>query len=162
MSEHLTDADVRAVEQFLYREAALLDARDYPGWLGLLTEDCRYWIPAGRDDSDPVKETSLLYDDRAALGARVARLFHPAAHSQTPPSRTVHVLGNVRLEAVQPTSVGVLSNFVLFESRLGVQRVFGGHFEHQLRRSGEDWRIALKKVCLVNNDGIFGTLTFLF
>src|SRR5690349_5319537 len=39
-------ADVlRAVEQFLYREARLLDERRFHEWLELFTEDLRYWMP---------------------------------------------------------------------------------------------------------------------
>ena len=158
----MTDGEARAIEQFLYREAALLDARHYQEWLELLTDDCRYWMPAGRDDIDPEKETSFIYDDRKALGVRIARLFHPAAHSQTPPSRTRHVIGNVQIDELEGGAVKVYSNFVLFESRLGNQRVFGGHYEHELRRVNGDWRIARKKVSLVNNDGIFNNLTFMF
>ena len=33
------------VEQFLYREARLLDARRFDDWLDTLTEDIKYWMP---------------------------------------------------------------------------------------------------------------------
>ena len=33
---------IRAVEQFLYREARLLDERRFHDWLELFTEDLRY------------------------------------------------------------------------------------------------------------------------
>ena len=36
---------IREVEQFLYREARLLDARRFHEWLELLTDDVRYWMP---------------------------------------------------------------------------------------------------------------------
>jgi len=35
-----------AVEDFLYREAALLDDWRLDDWLELFTEDCRYAVPA--------------------------------------------------------------------------------------------------------------------
>ncbi|TMK24269.1 MAG: hypothetical protein E6G69_19025, partial [Alphaproteobacteria bacterium] len=34
---------LREVEQFLYREARLLDERRFNEWLDLFTEDVRYW-----------------------------------------------------------------------------------------------------------------------
>ncbi len=71
-------------------------------------------------------------------------------------------MGNVLVEQPDGELVKVSSNFVLLESRLGNQRLFGGHFEYQLRRADDTWRIASKKVCLINNDGIFNNLTFLF
>ncbi len=35
---------IREVEQFLYREARLLDERRFHDWLELLTDDVRYWM----------------------------------------------------------------------------------------------------------------------
>ena len=40
MNEDVT----REVEQFLYREARLLDERRFHEWLELFTEDVRYWM----------------------------------------------------------------------------------------------------------------------
>src|SRR5436305_77676 len=37
------------VERFLYTEANLLDARRFEEWLGLLSEDVRYWMPVARN-----------------------------------------------------------------------------------------------------------------
>ena len=36
------------VEQFLFHEASLLDARQYHDWLALLAEDIHYWMPIRR------------------------------------------------------------------------------------------------------------------
>ena len=36
------------VEQFLYAEAAMLDARRYREWLELIAEDIHYWMPIRR------------------------------------------------------------------------------------------------------------------
>src|SRR5262249_60439609 len=37
------------IEDFLYREAELLDERRYREWLDLLAEDIRYWMPMRRN-----------------------------------------------------------------------------------------------------------------
>jgi 3-phenylpropionate/cinnamic acid dioxygenase small subunit len=37
------------IEDFLYREADLLDERRYDEWLALLAEDVRYWMPMRRN-----------------------------------------------------------------------------------------------------------------
>ena len=42
MNEDVT----REVEQFLYREARLLDERRFAEWLALLTDDIHYWVGA--------------------------------------------------------------------------------------------------------------------
>ena len=45
-AEALDESDLRGVEQFLYREAALLDDKSRQDWLALYTEDCFYWVPS--------------------------------------------------------------------------------------------------------------------
>src|SRR4051794_41850053 len=39
----------REIEEFLYREAELLDGRRYRDWLALLADDIRYWMPMRRN-----------------------------------------------------------------------------------------------------------------
>ena len=41
----LRDDLIRDIEQFLYHEARLLDARRLSEWLDLFTDDVRYWMP---------------------------------------------------------------------------------------------------------------------
>ena len=55
------------IENFLYREARLLDEGKLQDWLKLFTEEARYWIPCNRDDIDPMREVSIIYDDRDAV-----------------------------------------------------------------------------------------------
>src|SRR5262249_47325129 len=40
----MQEAGIREVEQFLYREARLLDERRFRDWLELFTDDVRYWM----------------------------------------------------------------------------------------------------------------------
>lgn len=45
---HPTSPDAQLtfqVEQFLFREASLLDERAFDGWLALWAENGRYWVP---------------------------------------------------------------------------------------------------------------------
>jgi len=153
--------DIREVERFLYDEASLLDERRYEDWLALFTDDAHYWLPT-ESDADPTREASLIFDDRPALGTRAMRLLHPAAYSQTPPSKTSHQVTNVRVEPGSDGELKVHSTFSLFEARLGTQRSFGGTCEHVLRPLEGGWRIAFKKVVLVNSDGFLHNLTFMF
>jgi 3-phenylpropionate/cinnamic acid dioxygenase small subunit len=161
-SRSIPSVDSREVEEFLYYEAALLDDRKYEEWLSLFTDKAVYWIPAGREERSPEKVTSLIYDDRPRLVRRVARLLHPAAHCQTPPSRTSHLITNVRVKELDGVEVQVDSSFALFESRLNAERTFSGRYEHKLQRGGTSWQIASKKVRLINSDSVFSNLTFLF
>jgi benzoate/toluate 1,2-dioxygenase beta subunit len=145
------------VELFVLHEAALLDARCFRDWMALFTDDGTYWVPAVPNQDSPFNQASLFYDDRDLMKTRVARLEHPRIHVQTPPSRTVHQIGRVMMEG----STGVVgeilvsSAVVMVEYRLDTQRVFAGRQYHRLRPEGGDFRIAQKRVNLINCDTSF-------
>jgi 3-phenylpropionate/cinnamic acid dioxygenase small subunit len=103
------------VEQFLYHEARLMDGRSYDAWESLWADDGVYWVPANGDDTDPLHDVSLLYDNRARLATRIARLKSDKAHSQDPPPRLVRLVSNVEIETFEP-ECRVHSTFLLVES----------------------------------------------
>lgn len=148
-------------EDFLYREAALLDDMRLEEWLELFTDDATYWIPENKDDLDPTRETSILYDDRFRMEDRVWRLVHGPAHSQIPPSRTRRMIGNVEVRDGEDGEVILYSNFAIFEIRRNEQRTFAGRYEHRLRLEGSEWRIVQKKANLINNASPIYNLTFM-
>src|SRR2546428_13930155 len=88
-------ADRHQIENFLYREARLMDEHAYDEWLALWTDDALYWVPCNRDDSDPMREVSIIYDNRARLEERIIRLKSGAIYAQEPKWR----LRRGRLEA---------------------------------------------------------------
>lgn len=155
-----SEREVRAVEEFLYHEADLLDSRSYEGWLALYTDDAIYWIPQG-DEPDPVHQVSIAYDDHRRLHERVLRLSSGFAFSQDPPSRTCHVVGNVRVAGEIDGDLDVRSNLVLAEMRRGVQNVYAGQVTHQLVPTGESFMVRRKTVRLINSDVPLSNLTFL-
>jgi benzoate/toluate 1,2-dioxygenase beta subunit len=150
----------REVEQFLYLEARFLDERRFEEWLGLYCDDARMWAPLHDGDGDPATEASLVYDDRELLEARVRRLRHPQIHSQIPAARGCRLVGNVMIarSSDDGNEITAQSSFVMLESRMGEQRVFGGHYEHELRRVDGAWRIARKIVRLANRDAVLSNL----
>lgn len=153
--------DRQQVEQFLYYEAQLMDEHRYDEWLALWTDDALYWVPAGRDDIDPRREISLIYDDRVRLQTRIARLKSGFAHAQQPKSRMRRVVSNILIEEVENAEILAYSNFMLAELRRGKQDVFAGRTVHRLRLHHGNFKLVAKKVLLVNNDESIDNLTFL-
>jgi 3-phenylpropionate/cinnamic acid dioxygenase small subunit len=149
------------IENFLYREARLMDEHAYDEWLALWTDDALYWVPCNRDDSDPLREVSIIYDNRARLEDRIIRLKSGATYAQEPQSRLRRVVANVEIEEGENGEVTVYSNFNLTELRRGKQDTFAGRTIHKLRPAGDSFKIAYKKVLLVNNDEVIDNLTFL-
>jgi 3-phenylpropionate/cinnamic acid dioxygenase small subunit len=152
------------LEQFLYREARLLDEARFDEWLALFADDATYWVPLEANQKDPLEACSHIYDDRTLLETRVRQYQHPRAHSRVPLARTVHQVSNVTIAAEDPARREVLvrSTLVLIEFRSERQRTFGALVEHRLRRASDDWRIAAKRVDLVNSEGELDGLAILF
>jgi phthalate 3,4-dioxygenase beta subunit len=111
-----------AAHRFLVEEAAILDAADWGRWLGLVTDDVRYVMPvrvttvvdAGYDARS---DMAHFDEDRYALGKRVQRLLTEHAWTEDPPSRTRHLVTNIRTFPTAGDDIRVESTVLLFRSR---------------------------------------------
>jgi benzoate/toluate 1,2-dioxygenase beta subunit len=153
--------DRQEVEQFLYHEAQLMDEHRLDEWLALWTEPALYWVPSNRDEIDPKREVSLIYDDWVRLQLRISRLKSGFAHAQQPRSRMRRLVSNIVVEEAENGEIVVYSNFLLTELRRGKQDLFAGRTIHHLRFSDGAFKLTFKKVLLVNNDEPIDNLTFL-
>lgn len=149
------------IEDFLYHEATLLDEGRLDEWLNLFTEDATYWIPCNRNDIDPERELSLVYEKRKDLADRVFLQMSSKRWCQRPPSKTSRLLSNVQQRETAEGKVTVSSRFVLYELRGGSQASFIGRYEHHLHQVNGGWKIALKKVELLNNNDMLPSIAFL-
>lgn len=140
------------VEQFLYHEARLLDTGQLEAWLDLFTDDATYWVPLEQGQRDPYETSSIIHDDKTLLGLRVKQARHPRAHARLPLARTVHTVGNI-VFSEKDSHVLVNSTLQLVEFRNEKQRLYGALVEHRLRRAYGSFRIAHKRVDLVNSEG---------
>jgi len=155
----------REIEQFLFREARLLDERRFEEWVNLFAEDGYYWVPAAPDQDDPYDAVSIFFDDREVMKTRIARLNHPMIHSQKPASRTCHYVSNIEIDDDFGAANEILVRSTLFmlEFRLDKQTSYGGRCRHLLRTTnGGGFEIAWKRVDLVNCDGSFETRSIPF
>ncbi len=151
----------RQIEDFIYREARLMDEHRYDDWLALWMDDAVYWVPSNNDDIDPTQSVSIIYDDRRRIGDRIDRLKSGMAYAQKPPSRLRRVVSNLEVEEGQNGEVTVYSNFVLTEIRRGVRNIWSGRTVHKLRLENGDLKMATKKVLLLENDTEIPSLVFL-
>lgn len=147
----------RAVEQFLYRQAEILDDRRWDDWLALFTKDGRYWMPADPEQTTGEGVPNIFYEDHYLMQTRIKRLLHPRAWSQSPPNRTSHVVSNVIIESEDAATGDVVarSKFFVAEYRLYELRYFAGKYRHHLRKTGDGYRIEVQRVDIVNVEGPF-------
>jgi benzoate/toluate 1,2-dioxygenase beta subunit len=150
------------VEDFLYHEARLLDTQRYEEWLELFTDDATYWVPLEHNQKDPFETSSIIHDDRTLLELRVKQARHPRAHARLPLARTVHQVSNIITLNEDSNAVHVASTLQLVEWRQEKQRVWGALVEHRLRRVDGGFRIAHKRVDLVNSQAELDGIAVLF
>ena len=150
------------VEDFLYQEAALLDAWKLDQWLALLTEDATYRVPSNdRPESDPRGTLFTIADDMARVRSRVTRLKDRNAHAEFPPSRTRRIISNVRI--VEKNPLRVEANFVVYRYRSNEDvRTYVGLYRYSLRREGGKLRIAAREAVLDAMElGSLGAVSFI-
>ena len=160
------DFDRRAVEQFLYLEARLADEGDYDGWEALWTDDALYWVPVDGEGGDPVRQMSVIYDNRTRISTRLKQLRTGKRYAQAPPSNLRRLLSNIeflggRANPMDGVDLEVAANFLAIESRARGTRLWGGRTTYRLRRDEVGLHLAYKKVVLVDNDQPLPTLGFL-
>ena len=150
------------VQQFLFYEAQLLDEHRYHEWIELFTDDTHYWMPTrktvGPDDLAHEFanefEQSFFDEDKAALEMRIRKLDSGYSWSEDPPSRTRHMLTNIRIrDGGTDTELTTDSYFFIYRNRLSSDHpadedMWVGSREDVLRKVDGSWKIAKRKILL--------------
>lgn len=166
----MQDDTLVSVQRFLYREARLLDSREFRQWLDLLDEDLMYRMVSRRfrypSSSKALaararerqrlmgeqveNELPLMEETKTSLALRVDRLETGMAWAEDPPSTTRRTISNIEVEAGgSEAEVVVYSNYVVYRVRGGAEAdLYVGGREDVLRRAGDGWKIARRKVVL--------------
>ncbi len=146
-----------AAEQFLYRQAEIIDEQRWDEWLALFTEDGKYWMPAEANQEIADGVPNIFYEDLFLMEMRIKRVLHPLAHSQAPVQRLSRVVSNVIIESEDASNgdVVVRSKFFLEEFRLEEQRFFSGKYRHTLVNVDDGYRIKMQRVDITNVEGPF-------
>jgi biphenyl 2,3-dioxygenase beta subunit len=145
------------VERFYYDEAALLDAHRYDEWLALFSEDAHYFMPIRRTrtlrelDREFTRpgEMAFFDDTKALLAARIVKLKTGRSWAEDPPSRTRHLITNIRIVKDDGHTLEVESNFHLYRTRLNSEETsWIGSRRDALRCVGGSFQIADRKIFL--------------
>ena len=141
-----------AVEEFIYREAQLLDAWRLPEWLELFTQDCRYEVsPTSSEDPWNIETPTTLFligDNRERLEQRVIRLGKKTAHVEFPKSKTRHLYTNVLVEADDGETITAVANCCTFRTKNKITTHYPGSMRYRLLRTPEGFKIKAKRIVL--------------
>jgi len=139
------------VEQFLYRQADLLDGKRWQDWIDLFAPDGVYWMPADPSHKHWDGVPSIFAEDRNLMDVRMKRVLHPDAWSQRPLWETNHVVSNVVIQKASPKGeIEVRSRFHMMELRRDDVRHFAGSYTHRLKKTKDGYRIKLQRVDMTN------------
>ncbi len=113
------------VADFLHQEAELLDDWNFREWLKVMAQDANYFMRTGanaqtRDRRRHVgpPTTWIFNDNWYQLERRVARLETGMAWAEEPPSRTRHLVSNLRVrETEDGQGFEIRSNYALHRSQ---------------------------------------------
>jgi 3-phenylpropionate/cinnamic acid dioxygenase small subunit len=161
------------IAQFLYTEAELLDERRHDEWLALLAEDIRYWMPmrrnvkygdTTREFTRETEDISWFDEGKDTLTRRVRQIQTGIHWAEEPQSRISHMVSNVQLLSVTPDAeVVAKSRFLIYRNRVETETdLLVGKREDTLRRNGDGWLIARRKIILDQNVLLTKNLTFFF
>ncbi len=150
------------VEQFLYREARLLDERRLDEWLDLLAEELHYWMPMRRNikfgDWDlefTSAETEINWFDEGkdVLAGRIRQINTGIHWPEEPVSRFEHIVTNVEVVGVEGDEIRVNSKFFCYQNRLQDEvNHFVGRREDLLRRNPDTvFKIVKRKIIIAQN-----------
>ena len=148
-----------AIEDFFYLEAELLDDRRLREWLDLLADDVHYWMPIRynllerpADVNDELSKPGEAYyfnDTKKSLNIRVERFYKKNAWAEMPPSRTRHLVSNIRVKQDSGLEIEVYSNFLCYRTRMEKdQDIFVGTRHDLLRRDSSNFKIVRRMIIL--------------
>lgn len=146
----------REVEQFLYRQAELLDGKHWQAFIDLFDPQGVYWMPVTPEQTEWEGSPSIFAEDKLMMEIRKGRVSHPNAWSQAPMWETNHLVSHVALESVTQSEIKVRSRFHMMELRRDTVRHFGGRYQHTLVRGADgSLRIRLQRVDMFNGQAPF-------
>ena len=152
------------IEDFLYKEADLLDTWRLDDWLALLAEDASYYVPPNdKPDADHRSTLFIVADDIARLRERVKRLKDPNCHAEYPHSHTRRMISNVRITGTDGDTISVAANFVIYRFRRDERiRQYVGSYRYTLRRQGDALKIVERRAILDSEElGTLGSVSFI-
>jgi len=172
------------IEQWYYREARLLDGRQYQQWLRLMSEQISYSMPSRINtqvnNRDRGKEEMISVDREleraqdmtgcplreenfAFLMMRVDRAYKMNSWAENPPARTRRIIGNVEVLEQASDQLKVISNFHLFYARPGTRDfLYSGQRRDTLQKVGEGYKVLSREIVMDYGAIDYPTMGLLF
>jgi 3-phenylpropionate/cinnamic acid dioxygenase small subunit len=153
-SLRVAETDYADCRDFLFDEAALLDARDYQAWLALLAPEIAYRVTAGvvRYASDAPMEFLILDDRLVDITTRINQISNPKlTFAENPAPFIRRLISNVRVRRdATPDAFQVDSSLLMYRQDAAVAQPYliSGSRRDVIRRSASTLQLVKRHVRL--------------
>ena len=160
------DQTYMAVQRFLYKEARLLDSRQYNEWLELLAPEVRYcvFLSTHRDLEAAPLSYAIIDEDFTGLKSRVDQISnYKLTRAENPPSLFRRLVSNIEAFKQEKETVSVLSSIFVHRLRPDAPsaQLYAASRVDILRPLGNSWCIEKRHVQLDHSFLSDGSLTAL-
>lgn len=150
----------RAIE-FIWREAELLDRRDYRAWLELWDPKGIYVVPIDPDTTDYASTLNYALDDQHMRELRVQRMTSGFSASASDAARTVRTVSRFTLSSDSADLVEVKSSQIIVAYKRGVSTIFAADLTHKISMANGEPRLVEKVIRLINSTEALNAIGFL-
>ena len=146
---------------FIWKEAELLDKKDYAAWQALWTEDGYYVVPIDPDTTDYAASLNYAYDNAHMRKIRIERLTSGHAMSAVDAAATVRTVSRFVPVHLSEELVEITSAQVLVGYKRQQHTMFVANVTHRLRFTPQGPKIEQKVIRLINSMDSLNALVFL-
>ncbi|BAO88737.1 aromatic-ring-hydroxylating dioxygenase subunit beta [Caballeronia cordobensis] len=150
----------RAIE-FIWREAELLDRRDYAAWLDLWEPSGFYVVPIDPETTDYAATLNYAYDDHDMREKRVQRMMSGYSASASDAARTVRTVSRFTLSSDSADRVEVKSAQVIVAYKRGVATIFAADLTHKISMTSGEPKLVEKVIRLIDSTEALSAIGFL-
>lgn len=164
MTELLAFSDPRVLRaiQLVWKEAALLDAKDYRAWEAMYTDDAHYVIPIDPETTDFDASLNMVYDDKRMRQLRVERMLQGYSPAAVAAARTVRVVSRFTVDEVTDDLVTLRSAQILNAFKRNAFSTVGAELTHKVVLNDDDEdMIALKVARPIDSEDAVSASGFL-
>ncbi len=155
------DTFSRAV-RFIWREAEMLDRREYHEWLQLWDPEGFYVVPIDPSTTDFAATLNYAYDDLEMREKRVERMTSGYSASASDAARTVRTVSRFTLASDEANVVEVQSAQIIVAYKRSVPTIFAADLTHRIRFDGDDEpRLVQKVIRLIDSTDALNAIGFL-
>jgi len=147
--------------ELIWREAELLDRKDYREWLSLWDPAGFYVVPIDPDITDFATTLNYAYDDQDMREKRVQRMTSGFSASASDAARTVRTVSRFTLTSDTSDEVEVSSAQVIVAYKRGKSTLFAADLSHRISFASGEPRIVQKVIRLIDSTEALSAIGFL-